>query len=381
MMKIIKGHVTQPKGFKANGLSCGIKRSGKPDLGLIYSEVPAVTAGVFTKSSVKAAPLVVSQKHVRNGITQALVVNSGNANCFTGKFGRMYAEQTSQDFGQLLGVPATDVLVASTGIIGKPFPYAKLEASAKDLVKGLSKGGAQKFAYSILTTDLKIKTVAVTIELDGKIVTVGGCAKGSGMIAPNMATMLGFVTTDVAIEHALLQQALQLANHQSFNCISVDACMSTNDMVTVMANGQAGNKKITSTGQAFTLFSEALNYVCLELAKMIVLDGEGATKFIEVQVLGAQTSQQARAVSMAVVKSDLVKTAAFGKNPNWGRVAAAVGSLGIKKINEDNLKISFSSFAKKHIIITVDLNLGACTDKAYTSDLSYEYIRINAEYN
>jgi len=380
-IKIIPGGITTPNGFKANGLSCGIKRSGKLDLGLIVSDVLTVSASVFTKNSVKAAPLVVSQKHTRNNKIQAIIINSGNANCFTGSFGLLYAQRTTESIGQQLNIPKENVLVTSTGIIGKPLPYKKIQKAIPALVKGLSAFGSKKLAQSILTTDLTTKEKVVAITLDRKKVTIAGCAKGSGMIAPNMATMLGFITTDAAISPKMLKIAFKRAVDQSFNCITVDGCMSTNDMATIMANGLAHNPSITKPGKNFNLFCEALTVICLDLAKKIVLDGEGATKFIEINVLGAQTEKQARTVGLMVANSNLVKTAAFGNNPNWGRVAAAVGALGINKVTEKNLRIKFSPFNKKEIQIIADLNIGAAKATVFTSDLSTEYIKINARYN
>ena len=380
-MKIIKGGVTQPKGFKANGLACGIKKSGKPDLALIVSDVPAVGAAVFTKNSVKAAPLVVSQKHIRNNQVQAVITNSGNANCFTGSFGLKYAQQMAQLIEDLMNIPKQNVIVASTGIISKPLEYSNIEKASEKLVKGLNEKGSAKAAKAILTTDLCTKEITVQVEISGKKVTIGACSKGSGMIAPNMATMLCFITTDVAIDAKMLKQALKAANELSFNSITVDGCMSTNDMALVMANGLAGNKIITKEGKDFDIFCEALKYVCLDMAKKIVKDGEGATKFIEIHVVGAKNDAQAKKVALKIANCNLVKTAAYGSNPNWGRVAAAIGALGIKQITEKNLNIQFSSFKKKNISITADLNLGKSQSTVYTSDLSNEYIRINAEYN
>lgn len=379
-MKNYPGSVTKPKGFKANGLYCGIKRSGKLDLSLIYSEVPAVSAAVFTKNSVKAAPLLVCQKHIQGNITQAIIVNSGNANCFTGNFGLLYAEKTAELVAKLLRIPKTYVLVSSTGIIGKPLPFEKIKEAAAGLIKGLSVKGAVKAAKGILTTDLRTKEIYKTLILGGKRVTIGACAKGSGMTAPNMATMLAFITTDGAINAPMLKKALNNAVDRSFNSISVDGCMSTNDMVAVMANGMARNKMIMKPNKDFKIFSEGLNTVCLDLAKKIVLDGEGATKFIEINIQGGKTHEQARAIGLGIANSNLVKTAAFGSNPNWGRVAAAVGSLGYP-ITEKNLRIKFSPFDKKDIQINVWTNLGKAQATIYTSDLSYEYVKINGEYN
>jgi glutamate N-acetyltransferase/amino-acid N-acetyltransferase len=380
-MKVIQGGVTSPQGFRANGVACGIKRSGKPDLALITSDVPAAGAALFTKNSVKAAPLIVSQRHIRGSKAQAVIVNSGNANCFTGKFGFVYAERTTELIAKLLNIPKQMVIVASTGIIGQPLPFQKIRKAAPALVEGLSADGGMKAAKAILTTDLKTKSIAVQTVIGGKKVTIGGCAKGSGMIAPNMATMLAFITTDAAISSLMLKAALRKANDESFHCITVDGCMSTNDMAAVMANGFAGNKPVISPGRDFEVFCAALHEVCLDLAKKIVLDGEGATKFIVIDVLGARDDRQAREAGLMIANSVLVKTAAFGNNPNWGRVAAAAGALGIKAVTEEKLKIKFSDFTKKEIDIVVDLNIGKGRAKVYTSDLSYDYVKINAEYN
>ncbi len=380
-MKIISGGVTSPKGFKANGLFAGIKRSGKPDLGLLVSDTPAAVAGVFTKNSIKAAPLVVSMKHIASGIGRAVIVNSGNANCYTGANGLKSAQASTQLIGTLLGINPKDVLVTSTGIIGKLLPYDKIIHAAPDLVKGLSAKGGLKFAQSIMTTDLKLKEIAVEVMINGKKVTIGACAKGSGMIEPNMATMLGFITTDCAITSTMLKVALKEVTEKSFNSITVDGCMSTNDMVTLHANGLAGNAKISAKGSDYQKFYEALLYVAVDLSKKIVLDGEGATKFLTIHVNGAANELQARKIAKTIANSALVKTAAFGSNPNWGRVGAAVGSLGLKAINEETMKISFSPFAKKDISITVDLQLGKSKATVYTCDFSYEYVKINGEYN
>ncbi len=380
-MNVFKGGVCSPKGFLAHGLASGIKRSGKPDLGLIVSQVPAATAAVFTKNSIKAAPLVVSMKHIKKGTGRAVLVNSGNANCYTGEFGLKYAQESTELVADLLEIKPSDVLVASTGIIGRQLPYNKIVNAALDLVKGLSARGGEKFARAIMTTDLKLKEIAVRFNLGGKTVTIGACAKGSGMIEPNMATMLGFITTDAAISFGLLKLALKKAVEKSFNSITIDGCMSTNDMVTIQANGQAGNKKIANQGADFQKFYQALELVCVDLAKKIVLDGEGATKFITIHVSGAAHEFQAKKIAKAVANSVLVKTAAFGSNPNWGRVGAAVGSLGLKGVGENTMKISFSPFDKKDISIAVELGLGKAMAVVYTCDLSHEYVKINGEYN
>ncbi len=379
-MKVLNGGVTKASGFKANGLACGIKKSGKLDLALIACDQAAVSASVFTKNSIKAAPIVVTQSKMRYKLAQAIIVNSGNANCFTGNFGILYAQKSTELVAQLMNIDSNHVLVASTGIIGKPLAFNKIESAAPELVKGLAKDRHEAAARAILTTDLKTKEIAVEINLGGKKVTIGGCAKGSGMIQPNMATMLAFITTDAAISHAMLKAALKQAVNLSFNAITIDGCMSTNDMVTVMASGLAGNKTINSENQDFKIFVEALNFVCLDLAKKIVIDAEGATKFIGIVVSGAANKAQAKKVALAIANSNLVKCAAYGSDPNWGRVAAAVGSLGFN-ITEKDLKIRFSSFAKKEITITVDLTQGKESATIYTADLSIEYVKINGRYN
>ncbi|HPN88546.1 MAG TPA: bifunctional glutamate N-acetyltransferase/amino-acid acetyltransferase ArgJ [Candidatus Omnitrophota bacterium] len=381
MLIIKNGGVSSPLGFKANGIWSGIKKSGKPDLALIVSDNLATAAGVFTKNSIKAAPLIISQKNISNHKAQAIVVNSGNANCFTGSIGLKHAQQTTAIFAKLLKISTKNVIVTSTGIIGKQLPFNKIKNAAPQLIKGLSKNGSILAAKAILTTDLAIKQIAVEIRLSGQKVILGACAKGSGMIAPNMATMLGFITTDAAISPKMLTLALKQACDESFNAITIDGCMSTNDMVVVLANGQAQNKTISHQGKDFQVFLKALKHICLFLSKKIVLDGEGATKFITVNVSGAKTPKQAKNIALTIANSVLVKTAAFGSNPNWGRVAAAVGSLGLKDITEKKLKITFSPFDKKEIAIYVNVGQGKHAAKVFTCDLSYDYVKINAEYN
>ncbi|MCB9757845.1 MAG: bifunctional glutamate N-acetyltransferase/amino-acid acetyltransferase ArgJ [Candidatus Omnitrophica bacterium] len=379
-MKILnKGTVTSAQGFSANGLAAGIKKSGKPDLSLIVSDVACPTAGVYTKNSVKAAPLVLAKEYLKNNRAQAVICNSGNANCFTGKKGFAVAQKTAALISKLLKIKTQDVIVASTGIIGKQLPFEKIKAAAPALVAGLSTHKGHLAAKGILTTDLTQKEIAVQITLGGKKVIIGGCAKGSGMIQPNMATMLCFITTDAAITSKMLKQALLAATDHSFNCISVDGCMSTNDMVSVMANGFSGNPLISSANADFQKFTQALTFICTDLAKKIVLDGEGATKFIEILVDGAKSHTQAKTIALAIANSNLVKTAAYGSNPNWGRVAAAVGSLSLG-VTENTIKITFSSFAKKHIKINVFLKLGQNKAIVYTSDLSPQYVHINGKY-
>ena len=378
-MKVLKGGVTSPKGFKANGFWAGVKKSGKPDLGLIYSTVPCNAAAVFTRNSVKAAPILVCQKNIKGGRAQALIANSGNANCFTGEYGLMYAVKMTELVASQFDIKPELVLVMSTGMIGRPFPYEKFSEAVPKLVKGLgsSKGGS--FAKAIMTTDLKDKQIAVCLEIGGRVVTVGGCAKGSGMIEPNMATMLACVTTDAAVSPAMLKAALLDAVDVSFNSITVDGCMSTNDMLSVMANGLAGNTMITSKNADYGLFGEALKVVCIKLAKDIVSDGEGAERFFEITVSGAESPKQAKEVAMKVANSSLVKTADFIDNPNWGRVAAAIGACGTKA-SEDTIKIDFA-VKRNNVLIKADIGLGQASATVYTCDLTHGYIDINGRYN
>ncbi|MDP2939124.1 MAG: bifunctional glutamate N-acetyltransferase/amino-acid acetyltransferase ArgJ [Candidatus Omnitrophota bacterium] len=378
-MKIITG-VTAPLGFKANGVYCGIKKSGKLDLALVYSDVLAVACGMFTTNKIQAAPIKVTEAHLKDNLAQAIIVNSGNANCSTGKQGLISALHTTHRLAQILGVDKEDVLVASTGIIGKKLPLKNIEKALPVLVNGLSKDGGRRAAFAIMTTDTKPKQEAIRFQISHKDVTIGAMAKGAGMVYPKMATMLAFITTDVKITPILLKQALRIAVDKSFNCISVDGCTSTNDMVLILANGLAKNKLISSKDRNFFLFTERLSQLCLNLAKKIVWDAEGATKFVKIVVCGAKTIEDAKKVGFAIANSTLVKTAFFSGGKNWGRIAAAIGQAGID-LKEDKLKINFTPFKRKEITITVNLNQGKSEATVYTSDLSYEYVRINARYN
>ncbi|MFH0752939.1 MAG: bifunctional glutamate N-acetyltransferase/amino-acid acetyltransferase ArgJ [Candidatus Omnitrophota bacterium] len=379
-MKIFKGGVTSPKGFKANGFWAGIKKSGKPDLGIVASDVLCNAAAVFTINSVKAAPIVVCQKNIKGGKIKALIANSGNANCFTGEYGLMYARKMTELVAGLVGAKMNEIFVMSTGIIGRPFPYEKIKEALPALVKGMSDKRGVNFAKAIMTTDTMDKQIAVQVEISGKVVTLGACAKGSGMIEPNMATMLAAVTTDCSMTSAMLKDALKEAVEVSFNAITVDGCMSTNDMVSLMANGLAGNRLIAGKGHDYQVFVEALKEVCVKLARDIVLDGEGASKFFEIKVTGAKNFKQARDAAMKVANSNLVKTADYTDNPNWGRVAAAVGACGFSRVTEQSLKIDFS-VKKNMIYINVDLGLGTAEAMVYSCDLTHQYIDINGKYN
>lgn len=378
-MKIINKAVL-PQGFQASGVSAGLKKSGKLDLALFYSETPAKAACRFTMNKLQAAPLKVCKDYLRKAnVFQAIIVNSGNANCFTGKPGITDAIAATKYVADYLGLKKETVLVNSTGIIGKRLAIDKIKNAVPGLVQSLSAGGIDEAVKAIMTTDTFAKEVTAQINIAGKIVTICGIAKGAGMISPNMATMLAFVFTDANISQKALNKATDVAVNKSFNCITVDGCMSTNDTLAVLANGAAENNLIDS-GKNFNLFLEAFEKVCLELAKMIIRDAEGATKFIEIKVENAKSFNEARVAALAIANSDLFKTAVYGENPNFGRIAAAVGASGID-VKEEDIKIRVSSLKKKQVFVRVGINRGNYSATVYTSDLTPEYIKINAEYN
>ncbi len=378
-MRIIKKAVL-PEGFKANGVAAGIKMSGKPDLALIYTDVPAIAACKFTSNRIQAAPLKVNKLHLRkSGFFRAILANSGNANCFTGRQGFQDAVKSAAVLGRTLGVKKESILVASTGIIGKRLPAGLIEKAVPGLVRGLSAQGISKAKKAIMTTDVFAKAATATVESGGVPVTVCGIAKGAGMIAPHMATMLCFLMTDAVISPGSLRAALGVAVDHSFNCITVDGCMSTNDNVIILANGAAGNRCI-STGTQFVSFCKALRAVCLELAMMMVRDGEGATKFIRITVRKARTAEEARQVALAIANSNLFKTAMYGENPNFGRIAAAAGASGID-VKEETLRVTVGRLDRRDIAVDVSLGRGRAESTVYTSDLTPEYIKINAAYN
>lgn len=365
----------------ASGLAAGIKKSGKLDLALFYSQVPARAANLFTANKIQAASIKLSKFHLAgNKEFRAIIVNSGNANCFTGANGFSDARETAAAVAACLGVKREAVLVSSTGIIGKRLPLAKIKQATPALIGKLSRNGIDQAKAAIMTTDTFAKEVTVKFNLGGKAVTVCGVAKGAGMIAPRMATMLCFLLTDAAVTQRALDAALRAAVDNSFNCITVDGCMSTNDTVSILANAAAGNVLI-DLNRGFSLFLRALNAVCLELAKMTVRDAEGATKFIQITVKHAASAAEAKNASLAIADSNLFKTAMYGSSANIvGRIVAAVGASGIS-VREEGLKIKFSPLKKRDVRIEVDLNRGKGLAVTYTSDLSPEYIRINAEYN
>ncbi|MBP7217274.1 MAG: bifunctional glutamate N-acetyltransferase/amino-acid acetyltransferase ArgJ [Candidatus Omnitrophica bacterium] len=369
-----------PIGFTAQGVAAGLKRSGKVDLALFYSTYPAKAACKFTTNSMPAAPLVVDKQHLSASKTfQAIIANSGNANAFTGRQGQKDALEIASCVAKALSIAQESVLVASTGIIGKRLPVSKIKHAIQPLARQLSKQGVTQAAKAILTTDTFSKEITVQCAIGGRTITLCGIAKGAGMIAPNMATMLCFIFTDATITQEALRKALTLAVEDSFNCITVDGCMSTNDSLMLMANGAAGNALI-SKGSKLRMFSKALSSVCLSLAKMIIQDAEGATKFITIKVKQAKSFTEARQIGLAIANSALCKTAIFGENPNFGRIVAAVGASGVP-VREQDISIRVSPLDKKEIFVEVGVKRGKAQATLYTSDLTYEYVKINAEYN
>ncbi|MFA5335337.1 MAG: bifunctional glutamate N-acetyltransferase/amino-acid acetyltransferase ArgJ [Candidatus Omnitrophota bacterium] len=398
-MKTIKGSVTAPEGFLASGINCGIKKK-KLDLALILSGVPAHAAGVCTRNTVKAAPVVLTGNNLKDGWAQAIIANSGNANCLNGRDGMKWAKDTARAVSSGTGIAIDDVLVASTGIIGKPLPVERITSAVPSLVKGLSKNGELSAAKAIMTTDLDDKRIAVAVDIGGKTVKVGGIAKGSGMICPNMATMLCFITTDADIEPRALKASLKDAVEDSFNMVTVDGDMSTNDTVLVLANGLAKNPRIKYGGRNYDVFYGALSHVMAFLAKEVARDGEGAAKFVEINVKGLKSKKDARKMAMEIANSSLVKTAIAGEDPNIGRIASSAGASCVK-FDESKMDISLNgikivncgkarfdlrpeakrSMKSKDIKITVDLRSGKGSATAWTCDLTEGYIKINARYN
>ena len=402
-MKIINGGVCAAKGFKANGVHCGIRHNKlKRDLALIVSEVPATAAAVYTTNLVKGAPLIVTKNHLQDGYAQAVICNSGNANTCNAN-GIEIAEQMSALVAQNVGIKAQDVVVASTGVIGQPLNIEPIERGMSELVSGLNEQNGEFAAQAIMTTDLALKQVSVEFTIGGKTCRMGGIAKGSGMIHPNMATMLVFITTDVNISSEMLNKALKSDIQKTFNMISIDGDTSTNDMVVVLANGLAGNECISEEGQDFNEFMLALNSINVSLCKMIAGDGEGATKLLECSVCGAKNLDTAKTVAKSVICSSLFKAAMFGADANWGRVLCAIGYSGadvdVNKIDvafvsnkgkidvcKNGSGVEFSEEKAKEILlekeITVDVNLndGQACSKAWGCDLTYDYVKINGDY-
>jgi len=397
-MKELSGGITAVPGFLASGTYSGIKKVEKKDLALIFSEKPCTAAGLFTKNEVKGAPVIISQRNIKKGIGQAIVANSGNSNACTGKQGTKDAEEMAALTAKALNIKSNLIYVASTGVIGEPMPMEKVRNGIANAALRLSKEGGRDAAEAIMTTDTFLKEKAVQIDVGGKTITIGGIAKGSGMIYPNMATMLSFIATDAKIASSDLRDALKAAVDKSFNMTTVDGDMSTSDMVICLANGVSGVSITRNKG--YKDFQDGLNYVCTELAKMIVKDGEGATKFVEIRIKGAKTFNDAKKIGMAIGNSNLVKTALFASDANWGRIMCAIGYSGVK-INADKIDLFVDNvkmvgngiglgkeaemeatevLKQKEFAITVDLRLGKAEATVWTCDFSYDYVKINAAY-
>ncbi len=402
-MKLISGGVCAAKGFSASGVHCGIRKNKtKRDLSLIFSEVPASAAAVYTTNLVKGAPLIVTKSNLSDGTAQAIICNSGNANTCNAN-GIEVAESMCRLLAEKLSISPRDVVVASTGVIGQPLDLEPIRNGIPDLVRTLSLDGGEAAAEGIMTTDTVRKEIAVEFTIDGKVCRLGGIAKGSGMIHPNMATMLVFLTSDVSISPEMLTRALKTDISNTFNMVSIDGDTSTNDMVTLLANGMAGNPQIKTEGPAFREFMKALNTVTVALCRMIAGDGEGATKLLECKVSGASDLQTAKTVAKSVICSSLLKAAMFGSDANWGRVLCAIGYSGAD-VDVNRIDVSFSSKAgvipvckngsgipfseelakkilsEKEILILVGLNAGAMESTAWGCDLTYDYVKINGDY-
>ena len=403
-MNFIDGGVAAPQGFTTNGLCAGIKAGRtKPDTALIFSERPCAAAGVFTKNRVQAECVKLSRRHVADGSAQAVIVNSGNANACTGEQGAQAALRMAQSAASCLSLPANEVLVCSTGVIGQQLPVEKIEAKISDLVAGLSKEGHRAAREAIMTTDTRYKEAALETTIGGKTVRLGTMAKGSGMIHINMGTMLGFITTDCAISAAMLNKALRESVAGTYNCVSVDGDTSTNDTLLILANGMAGNQVIDSEGPDYDAFLSALNQLNTIMAQRIAADGEGAEHLVECRVDGAASVEDARILAKAVISSNLVKAAFFGKDANWGRILCAMGysggnftpektsvsfvsKAGSIQVFQRGVPLNFDEELARKILtedetcIMVELQDGTCSGTAWGCDLTYEYVKINGDY-
>ena len=402
-MKMMEGGATAAQGFVAGGIHCGVRKNkSKPDLAMIYSEKPCTAAAVYTRNLVKGAPILVTQKNLANGTAKAVICNSGNANTCNAD-GVEKAEAMCQLAAKALGIAPQDVVVASTGVIGQVLPLEPIQEGIPELVKTLSPEGSLAAATAIMTTDTIPKEAAAQVEIGGKTVTLGGISKGSGMIHPNMATMLCFVTTDCAITPEMLDKAIHQVTEKTFNMISIDGDTSTNDTFAILANGAAGNETIAAPGPDYDAFVEALEAVCRQLSKLMAGDGEGATKLLVCQVEGAADPETAKVVAKSVICSTLFKAAMFGADANWGRVLCAIGYSGaavdVHKIDvsfrsakgqvdvcQNGAGIPFSEekasevLGEKEIDILVHLHMGQEQAEAYGCDLTYDYVKINGDY-
>ena len=402
-MQFIEGSITAPAGFTAAGIHCGIRHNrAKKDLAMILCEKPCDAAAVYTGNKVKGAPILVTQEHLLDGKARAVICNSGNANTCN-RDGVEKANLMCRYAAGALEIDESDIIVASTGVIGQELPIEPVRDNVATLARALSKGGAEAAEEAIMTTDTRKKQVAVQFELGGRTCRIGGIAKGSGMINPNMATMLCFITTDADIEAGILREALLAAIRDSFNMVCVDGDTSTNDMVAVMASGLCGNPRITQKDENFEAFCGALAQICLHLSREIARDGEGATKLVECRVKGAPDDRTARTVAKSVIASNLVKAAMFGSDANWGRVLCALGYAGVE-VDPEKVDVAFESIAgridvcrrgsgldfseddartilmRNEVRILVELHAGSCAAAAYGCDLTYDYVKINGDY-
>ncbi len=396
----LTGGITAVPGILASGVAAGIKPSGKKDLALLYSSSPARAAAVFTSNQVKGAPVLVSQEHVKSGVAQAIVASSGCSNVCTGEQGMRDAREMTKVVGDLLRIPARQVLIASTGVIGQPLPMDRIRAALPKLVKALSPQGGHAAAEAIMTTDTRPKEAAVKVEVNGRPITIGGIAKGVGMIEPHLATMFCFLTTDAAVAPAALRSALKRSVDDSFNRITVDSDQSTSDTVAILANGLAETAPLDAGSRGLRQFTRALGAVTTRLARMLVEDGEGATRLVTVAVRGARTRRDAVVVARSVANSPLVKTAINGQDPNWGRIMMAIGKSPAR-VEADKIAVAFEdellvergmlrdgakherireTMTRPAYTITIDLGLGRGEAHVWTCDLSEEYVRINAKY-
>jgi glutamate N-acetyltransferase/amino-acid N-acetyltransferase len=389
-----------PKGFQAAGIACGIKETGVKDLALIYSEAPAQVAGLFTRNRVKAAPVLATRRRVRRGGCRALIANSGNANACTGPAGRQDAETMAHLTGAALHISHHQVLVASTGVIGRPLPMARIEQGIAAVTTQLSPRGFSDAAHAIMTTDTRPKMVSEEVRLTGDTITILGIAKGAGMIRPDLATMLAFIMTDARADATVLSAVLRAGVGPTFHRITIDGDTSTNDMLLMMANGEASTKVLQPQGKAFRHFQEAATAVMDQLARAIIEDGEGMTKVVEICVRGAKDRTTAEQLAFRVAHSPLVKTALFGQDPNWGRIMAAMGAAGVA-FDPEKVSIFFNdvpavasgvaagaseeqlraALQRAKVRVTIDLHMGATQVIVLTNDLTYDYVRINASYS